>query len=64
MKGIIPTASPRLAAYASAHPETDISCVPGHCYAWKPDEPGAYTGELTHGDDEDELIDKLEKRRG
>lgn len=49
----------RAAEYARAHPGVSIGSAGGHWYAWKQD-GDRYSGELTHGDTEDELLAKLD----
>lgn len=49
----------RLAAYARAHPEISVCQVEGTWHAWKPEPGDAFSGEMTHGRSEDELLAKL-----
>jgi hypothetical protein len=48
--------TPRLADYASTH---EIWHAGGHHYAWRPVPGDGTAGELTHGETEKELLDKL-----
>ena len=50
----------RLAEFERVHPEFVISRVEGIARAWKPDPADPFSGEMTYGRTEDELLDKLD----
>jgi hypothetical protein len=49
----------RIDRIARTHPEADICLVEGTWHAWKPEPGDPFSGEMTHGRTEDELLAKL-----
>ena len=59
MEGISRLPGSRLAEYERGHREFVISQVEGVVRAWKPEPGDPFSGELTYGRTEDELLAKL-----
>ena len=59
MEGNTCTTASRLAEFEHGHREFAISRVEGIARAWKPEPGDPFSGELTYGRTEDELLAKL-----